>query len=38
MNHPDSAPILQIKHLTTIFPDGNNGLHALDDISFSVYA
>ncbi len=38
MNHPGSEPILQIKHLTTIFPDGNNGLHALDDISFSVFA
>lgn len=31
-------PILQIKHLTTIFPDGNSGLHALQDISFSVCA
>ena len=37
MNQPVGEPILQIKHLTTIFPDGNNGLHALDDISFSVY-
>src|SRR4030065_2031429 len=37
MNQPVGGPILQIKHLTTIFPDGNNGLHALDDISFSVY-
>ena len=38
MNLPASEPILQIKHLSTIFPDGNNGLHALDDISFSVFA
>jgi NitT/TauT family transport system ATP-binding protein len=38
MNQPVGEPILQIKHLSTIFPDGNNGLHALDDISFSVYA
>ena len=38
MNQPMGEPILQIKHLSTIFPDGNSGLHALDDISFSVYA
>ena len=38
MNQPAGEPILQIKHLSTIFPDGNSGLHALDDISFSVYA
>jgi NitT/TauT family transport system ATP-binding protein len=38
MNHSPGEPILQINHLSTIFPDGNNGLHALDDISFSVYA
>jgi NitT/TauT family transport system ATP-binding protein len=38
MNQPSGEPILQIKHLSTIFPDGNNGLHALDDISFSVCA
>lgn len=38
MNQLVSEPILQIKHLSTIFPDGNNGLHALDDISFSVDA
>ena len=37
MNQPVGEPILQIKNLTTIFPAGNNGLHALDDISFSVY-
>jgi NitT/TauT family transport system ATP-binding protein len=33
----NGAPILQVRHLTTIFPDGNHGLHALEDISFSVY-
>ncbi len=38
MNQPIGEPILQIKHLSTIFPDGNSGLHALDDISFSVCA
>jgi NitT/TauT family transport system ATP-binding protein len=38
MNQPNGEPILQIKHLSTIFPDGNSGLHALDDISFSVCA
>jgi NitT/TauT family transport system ATP-binding protein len=31
-------PILQVRHLSIIFPDGNSGLKALDDISFSVYA
>jgi NitT/TauT family transport system ATP-binding protein len=30
-------PILQVRHLTTIFPDANSGLHALEDISFLVY-
>ncbi len=38
MLQPGSEPILQIKHLNTIFPDGNSGLHALDDVSFSVDA
>lgn len=33
-----NGPILQIKHLSHIFPDGNSGLHALADISFSVSA
>jgi NitT/TauT family transport system ATP-binding protein len=37
MSFPSGEPIVQVKHLTTIFPDGNSGLHALDDISFSVY-
>lgn len=38
MDHPANEPILQIKHLSHIFPDGNHGLQALDDISFSVYS
>jgi ABC-type nitrate/sulfonate/bicarbonate transport system ATPase subunit len=38
MNQSTSEPILQITHLSTIFPDGNSGLLALDDISFSVCA
>lgn len=37
MNQSPGEPILRINHLTTIFPDGNNGLHALNDISFSVF-
>lgn len=31
-------PILQIEHLSHTYPDGNSGLHALADISFSVCA
>jgi NitT/TauT family transport system ATP-binding protein len=38
MNQIAGEPILQIKHLSIIFPDGNSGLQALDDISFSVNA
>jgi NitT/TauT family transport system ATP-binding protein len=37
MNQPSTEPILVINHLSTIFPDGNGGLQALDDISFTVY-
>jgi NitT/TauT family transport system ATP-binding protein len=33
-----SEPVLQIKHLSHVFPDRNSGLQALDDISFSVSA
>ena len=29
-------PILVVKNLSTIFPDGNGGLQALDDLSFEV--
>ena len=38
MNDPTVQPILKIRHLSIIFPDGNSGLKALDDISFSVSA
>jgi NitT/TauT family transport system ATP-binding protein len=31
-------PILQVRHLSIIFPDGNSGLKALEDITFSVSA
>ncbi len=33
----NGEPILQVRHLTTIFPDGSRGLHALEDISFTVF-
>ena len=38
MDHQSGQPILQVRHLSIIFPDGNGGLKALDDISFSVHA
>jgi NitT/TauT family transport system ATP-binding protein len=38
LSQAPSQPFLQVKHLSTIFPDGNSGLHALDNISFSVEA
>ncbi len=38
MDHTGGEPILQIKHLSLIFPNGNSGLQTLDDITFSVYA
>jgi NitT/TauT family transport system ATP-binding protein len=30
-------PVLQINHLSAIFPNGNGGLKALEDVSFSVF-
>ena len=36
MDHQSGQPILQVRHLSIIFPDGNSGLKALEDISFSV--
>lgn len=33
-----SSPILAIRNLSAIFPNGNGGLHVLDDISFDVHA
>ena len=38
MEHQTNQTILQVRHLSIIFPDGNSGLQALDDISFSVNA
>ncbi len=38
MDQSTNHPIVQVKHLSTIFPDGNNGLLALDDLTFSVDA
>lgn len=37
MSSPAGEPILTVDHLSTIFPDGNSGLQALDDLSFSVW-
>jgi NitT/TauT family transport system ATP-binding protein len=37
VNASSSPPILVVHHLSTVFPDGNGGLQALDDLSFSVY-
>lgn len=36
MSAASTEPILTLSHVSTIFPDGNGGLQALDDISFSV--
>ena len=38
MEYQTDQTILQVRHLSIIFPDGNSGLQALDDISFSVNA
>ena len=38
MEQQAGQPILQVRNLSIIFPDGNGGLKALDDISFSVHA
>jgi len=38
MDHQSGQPIVQVRHLSIIYPDGNSGLKALDDISFSVDA
>lgn len=37
-NNPDRAPVLVIKELSTVFPNGNGGLRALDRLSFEVCA
>ena len=36
MDIQTGQPILQVRHLSIIFPDGNSGLKALDDVSFAV--
>jgi NitT/TauT family transport system ATP-binding protein len=36
MTSTSVEPILILNHVSTIFPNGNGGLQALDDISFSV--
>ena len=38
MEYQTDQTILQVRRLSIIFPDGNSGLQALDDISFSVNA
>ena len=32
------TPILTIRNISAVFPNGNGGLHALDNISFNVHA
>lgn len=32
-----SSPVLQVRHLSVTFPNGNGGLKALKDVSFDVY-
>ena len=36
MNLSNNEPILTVRNLSAVFPDGNGGLQALDDISFCV--
>jgi NitT/TauT family transport system ATP-binding protein len=38
VDQAETPPILVVNHLSTIFPDGNSGLQALDDLSFTVRA
>jgi NitT/TauT family transport system ATP-binding protein len=33
----NDSPVLVVSHLSTVFPDGNGGLQALQDLTFSVY-
>lgn len=35
-SYPSSVPILRVEHLSLTFPDGDRGLHVLDEISFAV--
>src|SRR5665811_663621 len=36
MNDSQNLPVLSVRNLSAIFPDGNGGLHALGSVSFSV--
>jgi NitT/TauT family transport system ATP-binding protein len=36
MNDSQNLPVLTVRNLSAIFPDGNGGLHALGSVSFSV--
>ncbi len=36
MNHPKISPILQVRNLSVVFPNGNGGLSALQNLNFSV--
>ena len=38
MSQPTPEPVLVVKNLSTVFANGNGGLRALDNISFSVYS
>lgn len=35
---PENSPVLTVQNLSTIFANGNGGLHALDNLSFTVSA
>ena len=37
MDSFSSEPVLVLRNVSTVFPNGNGGLRALDDISFDVY-
>lgn len=38
MTRPESDPVLFVRELSAIFPDGNGGLHALGSVTFTVHA
>ncbi len=38
MNILNNEPVLIVRNLSAVFPNGNGGLHALDRVSFSVQA
>lgn len=37
MNPIRKAPVIEVRHLSAVFPNGNGGLQALQDLTFSVY-